>query len=110
MLITTTENIQGLVIDSYLGPIIVPVIGAASFVKDWFAGFTDFFGGKSASYQKSYNKLIGQGIIILKEQARINGANAIVNLRIETTNISTGKSLISFILYGTGVIVSNIES
>lgn len=106
MLITTTDNLEGFIVDSYLGPIVIPVIGAGNFVKDWLARFTDFFGGKSTSYQKTYNKLLLQGISLLREQARQNGANAVINLRIETTNISAGKSLISLILYGTAVVIT----
>ena len=45
----------------------------------------------------------------MTNQARQYGANAIVNLRIETTNISKGKSVISVVLYGTAVVVKQIK-
>ena len=41
----------------------------------------------------------------MSQQAKAHGANAIINLRIETTNISIGKSLMSILLYGTAVII-----
>jgi len=39
------------------------------------------------------------------QQARAHGANAVVNLRVETSNISGGRSLMAIILYGTAVVL-----
>jgi len=94
----------------YLGPVVVPSVGAGDIIKDWLAGFTDMFGGKSHSYQKVFAKFINQGVREMSEQARQYGANAIVNFRIETTNLSKGKSVISVVLYGTAVVVERIET
>ena len=104
-LITTTESVDGYEIESYLGPLVVPSVGAGSFIKDWFAGFTDFFGGKSRSYQKTYEKMLSSGLSEMTDQAKANGANGILGLRVETTNISGGTSLVSILVYGTAVVV-----
>ena len=103
--ITTTPTLEGYRITRYLGPVVVPSVGAGDMIKDWLAGFTDIFGGKSRSYQKVFAKFINQGVKQMADQARQYGANAIVNFRIETTNISKGKSVISVLLYGTAVVV-----
>ena len=103
--ISTTSTLEGYQIESYLGPVIVPSIGAGSFVRDWFARFTDFFGGRSQSYRRTYEKILSAALSEMSEQATAYGANAIMNLRIETTNLSGGKSLMSIILYGTAVVV-----
>jgi uncharacterized protein YbjQ (UPF0145 family) len=104
-IITTTDTLQGYEIESYLGPLIIPSVGAGSFIKDWFARFTDFFGGKSKSYRRTYEELLSAGLTEMTRQAIAHGANAIINLRIETTNISGGTSLISILLYGTAVVI-----
>ena len=104
-IITTTNTLQGYEIESYLGPLMVPSVGAGSFIKDWFARFTDFFGGKSKSYRRTYEELLSAGLTEMTRQAIAHGANAIINLRIETTNISGGTSLISILLYGTAVVI-----
>lgn len=109
VLVTTTQTLEGYRIQSYLGPIVIPTVGAGNIFKDWFAGFTDIFGGKSDSYQKVFAKFINQGVMEMMRQAKENGANAVVNLRLETTNISAGKSVMSIILYGTAVVVHKIE-
>jgi len=103
--VSTTGTLEGYKIESYLGPLIVPSIGAGSFIKDWFGRFTDFFGGRSESYRRTYEKILSAGLSEMSQQAKAHGANAIINLRIETTNISIGKSLMSILLYGTAVII-----
>jgi len=105
IIITTTPSLEGYRIEKYLGPIVVPNVGAGDVFKDWMAGFTDFFGGKSGSYQKVFRKFIADGMRQMQERARTAGANAIVNFRIETTDIARGKSVISILLYGTAVFV-----
>ncbi|MDL1978031.1 MAG: YbjQ family protein [Deltaproteobacteria bacterium] len=107
-LITTTESADGYEIESYLGPLIVPSVGAGNFIKDWLARFTDFFGGKSRSYQKTYEKMLSNGLSEMTDQAKAHGANGILGLRVETTNISGGTSLISILVYGTAVVVRPI--
>ena len=106
VLVTTTPSLEGYRIQSYLGPIVIPTVGAGNMVRDWFAGFTDVFGGKSHSYQRVFARFLNQGVREMMSQARENGANAVLNLRIETTNMSSGKSVISIILYGTAVVVT----
>jgi uncharacterized protein YbjQ (UPF0145 family) len=109
VLVSTTQTLEGYRITSCLGPIVIPIVGAGNMVRDWFAGFTDVFGGKSQSYQKVFAKFLNQGVMEMIKQAKTNGANAVINLRIETTNISGGKSVVSIILYGTAVIIEKIE-
>ena len=109
IIVSTTPNLEGYRITSYVGPIVIPTIGAASMMRDWLAGFTDFFGGKSKSYQEVFARFINDGVKEMIRQARDHGANAIVNLRIETTNVTGGKSVLFIILYGTAVIVEKIE-
>ena len=109
VLVSTTPNLEGYRVRSYLGPIVIPTVGAANMVRDWVAGFTDVFGGKSQSYQKVFAKFLNRGVMEMMKQSKENGANAVLNLRIETTNLSKGKSVISIILYGTAVLIEKIE-
>jgi len=105
ILITTTPVLDGYRIEKYIGPVVVPIVGAGNMIKDWFAGFTDVFGGNSSCYQGVFAKFINNGVSEMTSQAMAHGANAIIGFHIETTNISAGKSIISIILYGTAVIV-----
>ncbi|OPZ77424.1 MAG: hypothetical protein BWY78_01023 [Alphaproteobacteria bacterium ADurb.Bin438] len=51
MLITTTSTIEGREVE-YLGLVDGSVISGVNFVRDIFAGFRDFFGGRAKSYEK----------------------------------------------------------
>jgi len=36
-LVTTTGAVEGYRVSTHLGPVIVPMIGAGNFIRDWFA-------------------------------------------------------------------------
>ena len=48
MIITTTPNIEGHPIKEYKGLVTGETIIGANFLKDFLAGITDFFGGRSS--------------------------------------------------------------
>jgi uncharacterized protein YbjQ (UPF0145 family) len=52
MLITTTSTVQNNQI-KYLGVVTGEVILGANFFKDFAAGLTNFFGGRSGEYESS---------------------------------------------------------
>jgi uncharacterized protein YbjQ (UPF0145 family) len=109
VLISTTPTLEGYRITSYLGPVVIPTVGAGNIIRDWFAWFTDVFGGKSQSYRKTFVKFLNQGVMDMMKRVKEYGGNAVVNFRIETTNLSGGKSMVSIILYGTAVVIERIE-
>ena len=103
--ISTSKTLQGYTIEENLGLVIVFSAGAGNIIKDWLAGFTDFFGGKSKAYQATCEKLLIDGMTKMTQQAQQSGANAIVGFRCVITNVSKGKSLLTFMLYGDAVII-----
>ena len=52
MIITTTNSIEGRQIQNYLGVVFGEVISGVNFVRDFAAGLTNFFGGRSNSYEE----------------------------------------------------------
>jgi len=109
--VTMTPSVEGHRIIRYIGPIIIPTVGAGSMLKDWFAGFTEVLGGKSKSYKKAFAKFISDGVSEMIAQAKEHGANALVNYRVETSSVDiNGKSLVSIINYGTAVIIEKMDS
>jgi len=105
-IITMTPSIEGYNITKYINPIVIPTVGTGSILKDLFASFTDTFGGKSSAYQKQFTKFIDEGVQKIITEAKQAGANAIINYRIETTNIEiNGKSMFSIINYGQAVFI-----
>lgn len=51
MIITTTPNIEGKQITEYKGIVFGEVVTGVNFVKDLMAGLSNFFGGRSKSYE-----------------------------------------------------------
>ena len=52
MILSTTPQIEGRPIREYKGVVTGEVIIGANVLKDFMAGLTDFFGGRSSSYEK----------------------------------------------------------
>ena len=52
MILSTTPTIEGHSIREYKGVVTGEVIIGANVLKDFMAGLTDFFGGRSGSYEK----------------------------------------------------------
>jgi len=102
-LVSTTSALEGYEIEEYMGPVFVPFAGAGSAIDDWYASFTDFFGGKSRSYQRTFGKFVDKSLEAAREKAIGMGANAIIGVRLETTNLSGEKSMLLIVLYGTAV-------
>jgi len=110
-IITTTPTVEGWTISRYIGPVVIPAVGGADFIRDWLAGWTDMFGGKSKAYQEVFDKFIRQATSQMINEARQSGANAVVNLRFEFTNVQVTekKAVIAVILYGTAVVVEKTQ-
>ena len=106
VIVTTGDRVPGCDTVTCYGPLIIPCVGAGNFIKDWFARFTDFFGGRSKSYETVYERLITRGLDEMTRQAQSVGANAVLNFRLESADVS-GKSIIGMLIYGTAVKVEN---
>ena len=52
MIITTTNSIEGRQIQDYLGVVFGEMISGVNFIRDFAAGLTNFFGGRSNSYEE----------------------------------------------------------
>jgi uncharacterized protein YbjQ (UPF0145 family) len=50
MIITTTDVIQGAIVESYLGVVTAEVVYGSNFLRDFFAGIRDIIGGRTGSY------------------------------------------------------------
>ncbi len=108
ILVTTTENIEGLEILQYVKPISAHIVAGTGFFSDFAASFSDIFGGRSQSYQKQLSSIYNEAIEALKKSAYENGANCIVGLRVDLDEISgKGKSMFMITALGTAVIIES---
>lgn len=105
MIITTTNNIEGKQIIEYKGIVCGEVISGVDFIKDFAAGLTNFFGGRSKSYEDELIQAREGAIEELKQRALKLGANAVVGIDIDYEVLGQGGSMLMVTASGTAVLV-----
>ncbi len=103
MLNTTTPTIQGQDIKSYHGVITGEAILGANIIKDIFASFSDFFGGRSGAYEKELHNARTIAFKELNQNAETLGCNAIVGIDIDYETVGTKGSMLMVSISGTAV-------
>ena len=104
MIITTTPNIEGRRISNYKGIVVGEVITGVDFVKDIAASFTNFFGGRSGSYEGELIQAREEAISEMESRARDMGANAIVGVDLDYEVLGQGNMLMVTVS-GTAVVI-----
>ncbi|MEG0772832.1 putative heavy metal-binding protein [Clostridium sp.] len=105
MIVTTTNNIEGKRIIEYKGIICGEVISGVDFIKDFAAGLTNFFGGRSKSYEDELIQAREGAIEELKQRAWQLGANAIVGIDIDYEVLGQAGNMLMVTASGTAVVV-----
>lgn len=103
MLVTTTNTIEGKTISEYKGIVTGEVIIGANFVKDIFASFRDFFGGRSGSYEKVLREAKDKAMEELIVEARLLGADAIIGIDLDYETLGQRGSMLMVSASGTAV-------
>lgn len=100
--VTTTSGFDGVEIEEYLEPITAHVVVGMNFFKDFLSGFSDFFGGKSKSYQNTLASINDEVINELRKRAYSIGGNCVLGLKIDNDEVSAqGKSMMMVTALGT---------
>ena len=105
MLLTTTPTIEGHPIREYKGIVTGETIIGANVIKDFMAGLTDFFGGRSSSYEKVLIEAKDTAINEMMQRAAALGANAIVGIDIDYETIGQSSSMLMVATSGTAVVI-----
>lgn len=74
--------------------------------KDLFAGVRDIVGGRSEAVQKTMRDARKTALFELKREAYLVGANAVVGVDLDYTEISANSNMIMLVASGTAVIVA----
>ena len=105
MILTTTPNVEGYPVKSYLGLVCGEVISGVDFVKDITAGLTIFFGGRSGSYEKELIEAREQAVDEMAQRAAQMGANAIIGIDIDYEVLGQGGNMLMVTASGTAVTI-----
>lgn len=103
MINTTTPIIEGKPIRSYHGVVTGEAILGANVIKDIFANFRDFFGGRSASYEKELAKARMIAFEEMNGQAKDLDCNAVIGIDIDYETVGPKSSMLMVTVCGTAV-------
>ncbi|WP_287476944.1 putative heavy metal-binding protein [Anaerostipes sp.] len=105
MVTTTTPSVEGKRIIEYKGIVFGEVISGVNFVKDIAASFSNFFGGRSESYEKELIQARENAIKEMEKRAETLGANAVVGVDIDYEVLGADNGMLMVTASGTAVIV-----
>lgn len=103
MIITTTPNIEGRKINSYLGIVTGEAIMGANIFKDLLASIRDVVGGRSAAYEQELIRAKDIALGEMSQRAQALGADAIVAVDLDYEVLGTGNSMLMVSASGTAV-------
>ncbi len=104
MLYATTSILEGYEIQEYLGVVAGEAIMGADVFKDISASITDFFGGRSASYEQQLTEAKQIAMREATERAEKLGANAIIGMDLDYETLRGSMLMVS--VSGTAVLAN----
>ena len=110
MILSTTDTLQNRTIDHYFGIVTAEVVYGSNAIRDFFAGIRDIIGGRTASYERVFEKGQKDALNELEKRAKKLGANAVIGIRVETNTINLDETGVLLLITATGTAVKMRES
>ncbi len=104
MILTTTPQIEGKRIIQYKGIVFGEVIAGVNFLKDFAAGLSNIFGGRSRSYEGELLEARESAMREMEERAAAIGANAVVGVDIDYEVLGEHSNMLMVTASGTAVV------
>ena len=106
MIITTTTQIEGKQIKEYKGIVFGEVVNGVDFIKDFKAGITNIFGGRSGSYEGELIDARENALKEMQERASALGANAVIGVDVDYEVLGNqGNNMLMVSVSGTAVVI-----
>ena len=105
MIVTTTPSVEGRRITEYKGVVFGEVIAGVNFVKDFVAGLSNFFGGRSGTYEEELINARQQALAEMEQRAAQLGADAVVGVDIDYEVLGADNGMLMVTASGTAVLV-----
>jgi len=103
MLVVTTENVKGHKVTDVKGQVFGVVVRSRGLGGNIIAIFRSLFGGEIHEYTSLLEDTRKQAIDRLVKNAQLMGANAVVMMRFDSSEI--GQTMSEVVAYGTAVVV-----
>jgi uncharacterized protein YbjQ (UPF0145 family) len=108
MIVTTTNNIEGKQVVEYKGIVFGEVIAGVDFVKDFVAGLSNFFGGRSNAYEEELMRAREAAIQELQQRAAVLGADAVIGIDVDYEVLGSNNGMLMVNVSGTAVTLRDI--
>ena len=105
MIITTTPTIEGRSIREYRGVVFGEVIAGVDFIKDFAAGLSNFFGGRSGTYEEELIRARQQAMAEMQRRAEALGAYAVVGVDVDYEVLGADDGMLMVTVSGTAVLL-----
>lgn len=105
MILSTTDVIQGAVVEAYLGVVTAEVVYGTNALRDFFAGIRDIVGGRTGSYERVFERGQRDALAELEQRAARLGANAVIGIEIDTGTVNVDQSGALLLITATGTAV-----
>lgn len=106
MILSTTDVLQGMAIDRYLGIVTAEVVYGSNALRDFFAGLRDVLGGRTGSYERVFERGQQDAIAELEKRAQKLGADAVIGIEIDTGTINVDQTGALLLITATGTAVT----
>ena len=103
MILTTTPSVEGHTITRYHGIVFGEVISGVNFVKDFTAGLSNFFGGRSNTYEVELMNARAEALSELEQRAASLGADAVVGMDVDYEVLGANNGMLMVTASGTAV-------
>ena len=106
MIVTTTENLVGYRVVQVKGQVFGVVVRSRGLAGNIMAGLRSIIGGEITEYTSLLEEARRHAIDRMIKNANIAGANAVVMMRFDSSEM--GQTMSEIVAYGTAVIVEKI--
>ena len=104
MIVTTTPSIEGKRVVEYRGIVFGEVISGVNVFKDFAAGLSNFFGGRSGTYEEELATARVTALGELERAAAL-GANAVIGVDIDYEVLGSDNGMLMVTASGTAVVI-----
>jgi uncharacterized protein YbjQ (UPF0145 family) len=99
MILTNTEHVANYTVVEHYTIVVGSTVRAKNFLKDFFADIKNTFGGEIKPYYDLVCESRKEATLRMIDSAKDLGANAILNIRFQTTLVNAG--VVEVLAYGT---------
>ncbi|MDI5922697.1 YbjQ family protein [Halomonas sp. LR5S13] len=107
VILTTSSHLEGYRVSEHIDIVSAECVFGMNILKDMFAGFRDFFGGRNNASQEALRDARVACLDELRREPGEMGANAVIGIDLDYSEISGGgKSMLFLVATGTAVKVA----